>query len=96
MNTFSELFSLYGSETDKIIRRHLAIVLRRKVKIMTNDDIVRKAPSQYLTPGEVDAGKTCGKITCIKMVRERTGMGLYDSKLLVEKWFSDHCYLFRS
>jgi hypothetical protein len=98
VNTVPELLSSYLNENDPVIRRYLGRILRRKVRIVTQVDVSysRKAPSQYLTLGEVDTGKQVGKIACIKQVRERTGIGLKEAKDLVEKWFADRNYVFKN
>ena len=43
---------------------------------------------------EINEGRFTGKIAAIKMYRERTGQGLMESKLAVEKCFSDKGYNF--
>lgn len=49
-----------------------------------------------LTHAEVTAGKLEGKIAAIKMHRDRTLMGLRESKETVEKYFSDNNLSFKS
>jgi hypothetical protein len=49
-----------------------------------------------LTEKEVLVGQTQSKLNCVKMVKERTGKALLESKLLVEKYFMDNGYKFYS
>lgn len=48
-----------------------------------------------LTNNEWESGKNEGKIPCIKMVRARLGLGLKQSKDLVEYWFDEYGYSFK-
>ncbi len=47
-----------------------------------------------LTEKELLVGQTQSKLACVKMVKERTGKALLESKLLVEKYFMDNGYRF--
>ena len=55
---------------------------------MLNLAFEKPVVNQELTPQEVDEGQYKGKIACIKMHRNRTGMGLKDSKDAVEAYFN--------
>lgn len=47
-----------------------------------------KVPS--LTHEEVNIGREKGKLDCIKVYKNRTGLSLMDSKHAVEQWFSHY------
>jgi hypothetical protein len=48
------------------------------------------ALDELLTPKEKRAANTYGRIRAIKLMRERTGLGLRESKDIVDAWMERH------
>ncbi len=55
---------------------------------------VAPTPSGILSPEEIYDGQNRGKLTAIKMYKERTKESLMDSKRAVEKYFADNGLVF--
>lgn len=82
---------------DPILRKHLSMALRRATKLYTCDAVRPRVYTRKdrLTTKEIETGRCVSKIQCIKDVRERTGLGLKDSKDLVEAEFDRLGYNFK-
>ena len=80
---------------DNGVRKHLARALRAQVVVLTNDVLKGKARTDRLTRQEIESGRNDGKIPCIKLVRERCGLGLKEAKDLVEDEFIRLGYSFK-
>ena len=80
---------------DNGVRKHLARALRAQVVVLTNDVLGSKSRTDRLTRREIEAGRYEGKIPCIKLVRERCGLGLKEAKDLVEAEFTRLGYSFK-
>lgn len=93
------LFDLFNDIQDTTMRRHIGFCLRSLVKSHTrlNCDCGKVAKSSgnssyyygsKLTHEEVKLGQEEGKIHAIRAYRQRTGLGLYQSKVDVENIFT--------
>lgn len=49
-----------------------------------------------LTSNEIQAGINVGKVAAVKMYLERLGLSILESKIAVEKYFTDHDHCFKS
>lgn len=82
---------------DPILRKHLSMAMLRATKLYTAEAVrprtsVRK---DRLTTHEIEIGRNVSKIQCIKDVRDRTRLGLQDTKDLVENEFTRLGYHFK-
>jgi ribosomal protein L7/L12 len=73
-------------ETGELYKMEQIILSGRGFEIIINPE---------MTNEEIEIGKNNGKIQCIKWVRNRTGLGLKDSKDLVEKVFRENGWIFK-
>jgi ribosomal protein L7/L12 len=72
--------------------------IKEKLKLELYNLVVeyKRNNDNTLTEKELLVGQTQSKLNCVKMVKERTGKALLESKLLVEKYFMDNGYRFYS
>ena len=80
--------NLLNGCTDTASSGKVANLSRHFFKLVLQEGTLKQASQVILTNEEIDAGKYQGKIPCIKMHRERTAMGLRDSKETVENYFT--------
>jgi len=88
----SNLMVIYDNETDPVCRNHLGSIIRRQVKLFTDRPATTATPRPYgpndfsrMTNEEIHAAMGTGKIHAIKLVRDRTHLGLLDAKRMVER-----------
>ena len=85
------LLDLFNRVDDKLTRKHIAHALKRQVYLATQETIMVQPGPRYrnrLTSEELALAQSGERIAAIKMVRNRTHMGLRESKQLVE-WVTD-------
>jgi hypothetical protein len=72
--------------------------IKEKLKLELYNLVVeyKRNNDNTLTEKELLVGQTQSKLNCVKMVKERTGKALLESKLIVEKYFMDNGYKFYS
>lgn len=82
-----QILYAFNEATDTVVKKHLGRALRRAVVLETAKVLDKVVGANELTKEEVRLGKEVGKIACIKAHRDRTGMGLKDSKDTCERFF---------
>jgi len=93
IETITKILVLLNDEGDRVSRTYLAKLLRRKVAILTENDLVHV--NQFAPPDSTSTSKLTQeehnlmlndkKIAAIKSFRNRIGCSLHDAKVGVEK-----------
>ena len=85
INAMMDLFERADDDTTRV---YLAKALRRQIALFTAEAIRSPEPGPHdwdkVTSEEMAEAKAGRKISAIKLARSRTGMGLKESKELVE------------
>jgi ribosomal protein L7/L12 len=91
MTIMTDLFNAYDNATDKIVKKHLALALRRAMILYTQEGVGNKySPNTE----EIRLGRYESKIAAIKAYRTRTGTGLLDAKNAIEDYFKTKGFTF--
>jgi ribosomal protein L7/L12 len=84
------LMNVLQCEDDETVQVYIAKALRRKVMLFTDSILPSRGgepgPHQWdkITTAELEAANAGKKIQAIKLIRNRTGMGLLQAKQLIE------------
>jgi len=87
MSDMQNIAAAFENTQDSDVKNHLRLALQTMMRNACGMVRRKKVDPNKLTAAEIRAGENQGKISCIKMYRERLSCGLREAKDQVELQF---------